>query len=203
MSEFLDEVLAAPEAPRRPPRRAGEGLSGSSKRFATLLTLMIGLTAVPTFIMVRVGVAELRSSAAAPVRPILLEVPEKPAPPNKQQQPQRQPPVIEPQQSWSLPVIPPEPVAPQREPILERKAVVDTSPRPVAKKRRAAKQSAAVPAPVEPSNLDTRPEPVRKPWKHTHHVERPRVEQPEKPDVAITHAARPGPYRDRTDRPRS
>src|SRR5687767_8666018 len=128
MSAFLDEVFAAQEAPPRPPRRASEGLSGSGKRFATLLTLMAGLTAVPTFIMIRVGVDELESSVATPVRPIVLGVPGKPPPSNKQ------PEVVEPQASWKLPVVPPEPVAPQREPILERKAVVDTSPRPVAKK---------------------------------------------------------------------
>jgi hypothetical protein len=185
MSAFLDEVFAAQQAQQRPPRRTGEGLSGSSKRFATLLTLMVGLTAVPTYIMVRVGVEQLRSSAVSPIRPILLDVPDKAPPQNKQPQP------IEPEQSWSLPVIPPEPVAPQRNPILERKAIVDTSPRPVAKKQKAAL------APTKPSTSDTpskaaEPEPVRKPSKHkAHHVERP-----EKPEVQR-------PHRERVARPRS
>ena len=191
MSAFLDEVLAAQDTPRHPPRRTGEGLSGSSKRFATLLTLMVGLTAVPTFIMVRAGVEELRSSTAIPVRPIVLGVPDKPPPSNSQ------PPVIEPQQSWSLPIIPPEPVVPQRDPILERKAVVDTSPRPVAKGHKTAKQPAQ--APAQPSTSEdpvNEPRVPRKARKHKHHVRRPQVERPEKPDVVR-------PYRDRTDRPRS
>lgn len=188
MSAFLDEVFAVQQAQQHPPRRTGEGLSGSSKRFAILLTLMVGLTAVPTYIMVRVGVEELRSSAASPVRPILLDVPDKAPPQNQQPLP------IEPEQSWALPVIPPKPIVPQSNPILERKAVVDTSPRPVAKKQKVA----PAPAPIRPSTSEIPAppppvlEPVRKPKKHkAHHVDRP-----EKPEVER-------PYRERTARPRS
>lgn len=190
MSAFFDEVFAEQQAQRHPPRRSGEGLSGSGKRFATLLTLMVGLTAVPTFIMVRAGVEQLRSLPAAPVRPILLEVPEKAPPPNKE------PLVIVPEPTWSLPVIPPEPVVPQRVPILERTAVVDTSVRPVAKKPKKNKEIKAQAVEPEPSEQDT---PVRQPkqrrHKH-HHVERPQVERPQRPEVVK-------PYRERAERPRS
>jgi hypothetical protein len=198
MSAFLDEVFAAQDARHRPPRRTGEGLSGSGKRFATLLTLMVGLTAVPTFIMVRAGADELRAFPVAPVRPILLEVPEKTPPSNKQ------PLVIEPRRSWSLPVMPPpQPVAPQRAPILERTAVVDTSARPVAKKLKKAKQAPAIiPVPVPPSLPSDSP--VREPKQHgqkRHHVERPRVQRPEKPEVVRPDVVKP--YRARAERARS
>jgi hypothetical protein len=217
MSTFLDEVFAAQQEPPRP-RRAGEGLSGSSKRFAILLTLMVGLTAVPTFIMVRVGVEELRSSAASPVRPILLVVPDPTPPSNKE------PLVIEPKQSWSLPVVPPKPVVPQQVPILERKAVVDTSPRPVAKKQRAARlpePAPAEPSTVEPSTSDTVPsEPKQGKYRH-HHVERPEKPEVTKPDFIKPDFIKPDfikpdfikpdivkpdiakPYRERAARPRS
>jgi hypothetical protein len=202
MSAFLDEVLVQRQARHRRFRRAGEGLSGSGKRFATLLTFMVGLTAVPTFIMVRAGVEELRSSPAAPVRPILLEVPEKAPPPNKQ------PLLIEPRKSWALPVIPPNVVVPQRVPILERKAVVDTSPRPIAKKRKAAKARSA--APQKSTSEISIPEPKQRPQKRRHaetpRPERPRVERPERPDVIRPGLIRPQvskPYRERVARPRS
>lgn len=199
MSSFLDEVFAEQQARQHRPRRSGEGLSGSGKRFATLLTLLVGLTAVPTFIMVRAGVQELRSLPAAPVRPTLLEVPDKPPPSNKQ------PLVAEPEQAWSLPVLPSEPVVPQRVPLLERTAVVDTSVRPVAEKPKKPKKPSKpkeLPAQTlapEPSKQDS---PARKPKqrKHKHHhVDRPKVERPDRPE-------RPEvvkPHRERVERPRS
>jgi hypothetical protein len=197
----LDEVFGVQQAQQRPPRSSGEGLSGSSKRFVTLLTLMVGLTAVPTFIMVRAGVEELRSSAATPVRPILLVVPEKPSPTNKQ------PFVSEPQLSWSLPIVPPEPVAPQQEPVLERKAVVDTSARPVARKPKAARRTDPPPpprpsipeapqAPQAPALPRLKPMQRKHQRQHRDHVEWPIVDRPQKPDVTR-------PYRDRVERPRS
>ncbi|HEX6683938.1 MAG TPA: hypothetical protein VF062_14135 [Candidatus Limnocylindrales bacterium] len=218
MPNFLEAVLGAQDTKHPPARRAGDGLSGSGKRFAILLILMVGLTAVPTFIMIRAGTEELRSTAAAPVRPIVLGVPEPPPQPNKK------PPVAGQQQGWSLPVLPPQPVEPQREPVLERKAVVDTSPRPVHKHKPAEPgQSKSEEPKREPNtskskkNKKSKKPSVERPWVEPPDlpdIDFPDIDMPEidMPDIEMPEIDMPEielpeppylPYLDRAERPRS
>lgn len=144
MSEFLDEVLAAQSdagepSPRRP-RRVDEGLSGSAKRYAMLLALLVSLTAVPTWIMLRVGADELNQRMAVPVRPVLPLHPPQPT-----EEPVRVPVVIpEPVISEpAMPVVPPAPTKSRKPKVLERSSTVDTPPR----RHRSARGTSAQPGP--------------------------------------------------------
>lgn len=129
MSDFLEDVLKSQSPPIRHRRRAAIGLSGSTRRYAILLTLMAGLTAVPSWIILRAGVNGLGDShSAGPVRPLLVpaappETSSTVAPPVSSQEPARVNPV-------EPPVAKERPPTPQ----LERRSVVDTPTRPVRKK---------------------------------------------------------------------
>lgn len=191
MSKFLEEVLAKPPPPvARPVVKRKEGLAGSPQRYAILLTLMAGLTAGPTWLMVRAGADELDVAAVSPARPIVMGVPGAPPPANTL------PPQAQGRAEWIPQPPPPEqPVAPQPNPTLERTSRVDTSTRPVHKsKPRSAKSKPAkdTPKPVTPVEQpkadpvqpqdQTQPgTPKRKPKKRQHHVERPQRPQVEAP----------------------
>jgi hypothetical protein len=194
MSKFLEEVLAKPpQAVTGPVVKPKEGLAGSPQRYAILLTLMAGLTAGPTWIMVRAGADELDVAAASPARPIVMGVPGAPPPANTP------PPQAKERAEWIPQAPPPEqPVVPQQNPIIERTSIVDTSTRPVHKsKPRRAKPTPAKdtvtnvkpvqqPAPpqAEPVHQQTHNQPgtpKRKHKKRQHHVERPQRPQVEAP----------------------
>src|SRR5688572_10713278 len=134
MSDFLEQVLKAPTVTRRASRGPTHGLSGSGRRYAVLLTLMAGMTAVPSWVILKAGVNGLGgTTAAAPLQPLLAPAS---APPPASGGP------VEP--------LPPEPLVPRvplqvlpdppalettpPDPVLERRSVVDTPDRPVRKK---------------------------------------------------------------------
>ena len=71
MSDFLEQVLKAPARHQAPRRADRYGLSGSGRRYAVLLTLMAGMTAVPSWIILKAGVNGLGTTAAAPIQPLL------------------------------------------------------------------------------------------------------------------------------------
>ncbi|GIH11554.1 hypothetical protein Rhe02_96210 [Rhizocola hellebori] len=146
MSDFLEQVLKAPAVTRRASRGPTYGLSGSGRRYAVLLTLMAGMTAVPSWIILKAGVNGLGTSVAAPVQPLL-------APASAQSRIEPDPAAAAPEPvvpRVPVPVLPPElPSQPQPvpSPLLERRSVVDTPDRPVRKKIR---KPAAPPAPADP-----------------------------------------------------
>jgi hypothetical protein len=131
MSDFLEQVFAAQAievSPRRAQCKPDKGFAGG--RYAVMLTLMAGLTAVPTWIMLRAGADRLDQPAAASLQPLLIDlaVPDTAAPATPS------PPVVahrEPQ----LPAQPPLPPAATKQPVLEKQSYIDTGTRPVQKKR--------------------------------------------------------------------
>lgn len=68
MSNFLEEVLSAP--PHHHRRKHATGLS-SKARYAAMITVMAGLTAGPTWIVLKTGADSITSSAPLPVSPLL------------------------------------------------------------------------------------------------------------------------------------
>lgn len=153
MSDFLEEVLSAPPPSHR--RAPALGLSGSTRRYAAMLTVMAGLTAVPTWIVLKTGANSLSSTAPLQVSPLLAPpvapsfpqdpvwVPDEPVPPKK-----------------SHLIKPPEPAPPAATtaPIEEHKAVVKTPKRPVHKPSKPpAKQPSAPATPAKPTAPSTWP----------------------------------------------
>lgn len=136
MSDFLEDVLK-PEPVPNSRGRSRPGKPTSPRRYAALLALMAGLTAVPTWIMLRAGVSGLDREMASPAQPLLDPISPRP------QITFTVPPTIEPvapsipDREMPAPPLraptPPEPVPPAP-PILERQSVVDTPVRPTRKK---------------------------------------------------------------------
>lgn len=129
MSDFLEEVLSAPPPSHR--RAPALGLS-TTRRYALMLTVMAGMTAVPTWLVLKAGSDSLSSSAPPQVSPLL-------APPASQAL--QDPPRVrdEPVPAKQTPkIVAPEPAPPsvKESPVEEHTAVVKTKKRPVHKPSR-------------------------------------------------------------------
>ncbi|WP_117212409.1 hypothetical protein [Allorhizocola rhizosphaerae] len=131
MSDFLEQVFAAQAleaSPRRRRRKLDKGFAGG--RYAVMVTLMAGLTAVPTWIMLRAGAEGLDQPAAASLQPLLIDlaVPDTAAPVTPS-------PTVVAHREPQSPVQPPLPPVATTPPVLEKRSYVDTGTRPVQKKR--------------------------------------------------------------------
>jgi hypothetical protein len=179
MSDFLERALSGPvpvpkKVPITPPepvpatrgpnrksgRRHGPGLTGSARRYAAMLTVMAGLTAVPTWVILKTGVTGLSTEAVAPVSPLIVPLPPVApvSPEPAQQDPAPHMDEAEPPQAARTQTAPaPAPaITPPRE---EHTAIVDTPDRPVRKKK--ASPPAESPKPKPPKASTTKPEPPK------------------------------------------
>ncbi len=152
MSDFLEEVLSAPPPSHR--RAPALGLS-TTRRYALMLTVMAGMTAVPTWLVLKAGSDSLSSSAPPQVSPLL-------APPASQAL--QDPPRVrdEPVPVKQTPkIVAPEPAPPsvKESPVEEHTAVVKTKKRPVHKPSR----TPGSPSPSTPSS-STSPSAPASPW---------------------------------------